>query len=152
MNFKILLILSSFVLIFSLRAEEKKSSSCGKLKTAILKVDPSQSKGSLEDFHTSEEEFCDLGKNELLANFDVLLFGKQNKQVYLKSVFLNTRVLNEELKSVDSSQFENRQILQNVQSRIVKFSINKDEEVVSYKIVSKKDKEIIGQGEITYEK
>ena len=138
---------------FSLKAEDSRPSNCGKLLSTVMKVDIAHKKASLDNFYFSTEEFCDLGTQEMQANFDIILFDKNKKAVNQKSVFLNTNVIVEEMKNKNSTQFEKHQLVQKPELRIVKFAIaGKPEGIISYNIISKKDKTILGSGEVVIEK
>lgn len=150
MDIKILTLFIMSILLFSLKAEDAKPSSCGNLLSTVMKLDPAKNHASLEKFFFTSEEFCDLGTNELKANFDVILFDKNNKPVNQKSVFLNNLEIIESLKSKKSLQFGKNKIIQKPQYRVVKFSIiGKAESIASYKIISKADNKIIGDGVVS---
>jgi len=153
MIYKVLILFILSTSLFELKAADQKPSDCGKLLSTVLKVDSAQKKASFEKFYFLDEEFCDLGKDESLANYDLLLFDKYKKNVNEKSVFLNPVVIIEEVKDKNSNKFSDHKVAQLPQVRIVKFSIlGKVEDVVSYKIIAKSDKSILGSGEVVIEK
>lgn len=122
------------------------TSSCGKLLNSLMKYDPVSKKASFEKFFFTEEEFCDLGTNEINANFEISLFDKNNRLLNTKFIFLNTDGINELLKPKTNTFLKNKIVLSS-QFRNIKFSILVGpEQIASYKVYSKETHKLYGEG------
>ena len=129
-------------------AHSEVSSGCGNLLNTVMKYDPVKEKASIENFYFMDEEFCDLGTNEINANFDLFLFDKNKKVLNKKAVSLNTMTVIELLKP-NSNSFGKNKVVLAPQFRNVKFSIvGKKVNIVSYKIFFKANQKLIGEGAV----
>lgn len=140
---KHLLILFTFFYSFSVYAE------CGKLVNALLKYDPKTKAASIEQFYFTNEEFCDSGINEVNANLEIQLVGKNKKILNQKYIFINTYTIVENLGKKNPLKFTKTKLELDPQYRNVKFAIDVSPVAFAeYKIVNRSDKKIIGSGEI----
>lgn len=133
-----------FVLISNASAQE-----CGKLLSVLLKYDPKEKTAIIKEGHFIDEEYCDGKKKEEGANFDIALFDKYKKPVTKKSVFVTTFTIVEASTSKKEMILGKTKLIQDPQFRVVKFALPKERILpLSYKITSRLDKKIIGEGEI----
>nr|BDT28548.1 hypothetical protein BHI3_20140 [Bacteriovorax sp. HI3] len=114
-----------------------------------MKLDPKTKKAEIEKGHFFNEEFCDQGKKEENANFDLILTDKYKKPVAMKSIFISTFTIVEGSKSKKAMVLGNTKLIEDEQFRVVKFSIPATSvHPFTYKIVSRLDKKVYGEGEI----
>lgn len=122
---------------------------CGKLLSVLLSYNPKEHSAVIKESHFINEEFCDGGKKEEGANFDVALFDKYKKPVVMKSIFMTTFTVVEASVSKKEMVLGKTKLIQEPQFRVVKFSLPKTRILpLSYKITSRSDKKVIGEGEI----
>ncbi len=122
---------------------------CGQLLNAVIKLDPQNEKASLSDFSIINEPFCDLGTNELNANFDIQIFSQNNKLVLTKSIFLNLLTVYESLDAKNLNRFGKNKVLASVLVKNIKFSIKMPlTNLEKYKIILKTNHKVFGEGDI----
>ena len=135
-------------LFLSIGVQAQSSAECGKLLNSLVKYDPASKKVSFEKFFFTQESFCDLGTNEINANFELNLFDKNKVLLNMKSVYLNTSTVGELLKPKTSLFLKNKIII-TPQYRNIKFSILVGQEsIASYKVYSKIDHKLFGEGAV----
>ena len=140
-------ILLIFVFFFSIEAFSE--AACGKLLNALLKYDPATNKVTFDQFFFTTEEFCDRGKEEVNANFEIVFYDKGQKVMNQKSVFMNTSAIVEIMHKKDKTKFEKAQELKSPQYRNVKFEVGTTPDMIAnYKIFSKADKTVFGEGAV----
>jgi len=143
MYLRFILALISFFILTPLQAD------CGKMVSAVIKFDSEMNEAILVKLFKSTEEFCDQGKNEYNANFNVSLLDSNKKLIEEKNIFMNKFTIYEELNKSDPSNFEKSKVLVKTQYKNIKFSINGDlNRLKYYKIISLKDSRVLGSGEI----
>ena len=141
-----LTILTSLLLMFSVQADE--INGCGKLNSAVLEFNFEKKEASMDALSSSEVDFCDQGLNELNANFQILLLNKNKKIVNKKSIFINMITVLEGSTSKSEMVFGHTKFSDKPQYRNIKFSIIKNANPTSYKIISIADQKVYGEGVI----
>lgn len=122
---------------------------CGKTISATFALSPKKDP-KLSDFVEIDEEYCDGGRYEFPANFQLELYNADKKLVYDKQIFFNENQFHEHFDE-KTGKITLEKVTDMEGSRIVKFPLNTEfKKFVYYKIInmtSKKETTIKKVGE-----
>ena len=139
-------------MFFSFNNALSSDSHCGKLLNSVVKLNPEKKSASLDKFFSSEEKFCDGGTEEINGNYEISLYDKHKSLLNQKTIFINDFTIYENLKSKAAVSFNKTVITKEPQFRLIKFAIrNSFQDIATYKVISKTDKKVYGEGKVVIE-
>lgn len=97
---------------------------CGKTLSSILVIEEKKAP-ELKSFMQFDEEYCDVGFDEIGANYEISYFDALKKKIYSKRVFLNQNVFIESF-DFEKDKFTETEIIKGDNSRILKVPVVKN--------------------------
>lgn len=126
---------------------------CGKLVSTVFTLDGEKNKFNLDKAYLLSQNFCDDGRFESNANFQIKLKNKKGKVVYQKLFYVSPVEIVEKVSKEKPTKFAETRVKKTSIPRLLKFAFNSEMgQFHEYIIESYPGKKVFGQGKIKFAK
>jgi|GEM_PF-4427792 len=126
---------------------------CGKLVSTVFTLDGEKNKFHLDKAYLLAQNFCDDGRFESNANFQIKLKNKKGKVVYQKLFYVSPVEIVEKVSKEKPTKFTETRVKKTSIPRLLKFALSPDMgQFHEYIIESYPGKKIYGKGKINFAK